>query len=55
MVSTGKKRQSNRRLFRQLDDFDQDVNFGNAVSHKQQSLAVNEDTDDRVFIAHSGG
>ena len=55
MVSTRKKTQSNRRLLRQLDDCDQDVNIGNAVSHKQQSLAVNEGTDDRVFIAHSGG
>ena len=32
MVSTGKKRQSIRRLLSQLDDFDQDVNIGNAMS-----------------------
>ena len=32
MVSTRKKRQSNRRLLSQSDDFDQDVSIGNATS-----------------------
>ena len=36
MVSTRKKKQSNRRLLSQLDDFDRDVNIGNAVSERQE-------------------
>ena len=49
MVSTRKKRQSNRRLLSQLDDFDQDVVIGNAASGTQESIVVNEDTNDRDF------
>ena len=50
MVSTRKKRQSNRRLLSQLDDFDQDIIIGNAVSSKRQESAVaNEGTNDRDF------
>ena len=49
MVSTRKKRQSNKRLLGQLDDFDQDMNFGNAVSERQENAVVNEGTNDRDF------
>ena len=49
MVSTRKKRQSNKRLLSQLDDFDRDMIIGNAVSERQESVVVNEGTDDRDF------
>ena len=49
MVSTRKKRQSNRRLLSQLVDFDQDVVIGNAASGTQEKILVNEDTNDRDF------
>ena len=49
MVSTRKKRQSNRRLLSQLDDFDQDMTIGNAVSERQKNTVVNEGTKDRNF------
>ena len=50
MVSTSKKRQSNRSLLSQLDDFDQDVIIGNTVSDRQEKSAVNECTGDQDFI-----
>ena len=49
MVSTCKKRQSNRRLFSQLDDFDQDIVIGNAAIEKRENFMVNEGTNDRDF------
>ena len=49
MVSTRKKRQSNRRLLSQLDDFDQDMIIGNAVSERQENTVVNEGNNDRDF------
>ena len=49
MVSTRKRRQSNRRLLSQLDDFDQDMIIGNAVSERQENTVVNEGTNDRDF------
>ena len=49
MVSTRKKQQSNRRLLSQLDDFDQDVIIGNAVSERQENTVVNEGTNNRDF------
>ena len=49
MVSTRKKRQSNRRLLSQLDDFDQDMIIGNAASEWQENTVVNGSTDDRDF------
>ena len=49
MVSTRKKRQSNKRLLSQLDDFDQDTIIGNAVSERQENAVVNEGTNDRDF------
>ena len=49
MVSTRKKRQSNRRLLSQLDDFDQDMIIGNAASARPENIVVNEGTNDRDF------
>ena len=49
MVSTRKKRQSNRKLLSQLDDFYQDMIIGNAVSERQENVVVNEGTNDRDF------
>ena len=49
MVSTRKKKQSNRRLLNQLDDFDQDVVIGSAASERQENVVVNEGTNDRDF------
>ena len=49
MVSTRKKRQSNKRLLSQLDDFDRDMIIGNDVSERQKSVVVNKSTDDRDF------
>ena len=50
MVSTRKKRQSNRRLLNQVDDFDQDIIFGNTASERQEDVMVNGGTNDRDFI-----
>ena len=47
MVSTRKKKQTNKRLLSQLDDFDQDMIIGNAVSERQENVVVNEGTTDR--------
>ena len=49
MVSTRRKRQSNRRFLSHLDNFDQDMIIGNAVSERQENIVVNEGTDDRDF------
>ena len=49
MVSTRKKRQSNKRLLSQLDDFDQDMIIGNATSERQENVVVNEGTNDQDF------
>ena len=49
MVSTRKKRQSNKRLLSQLDDFDRDMIIDNAVSERQENTVVNEGTNDRDF------
>ena len=51
MVSTRKKRQSNRRLLSQLDVFDQQVIIGNAASERQGNIMVNGGTNDRSFTA----
>ena len=53
MVSTRKKRQSNRSLLSQLDDFDQDMIIGNAASETQGNTVVIEGTDDRDFTVGS--
>ena len=48
MVSTRKKRQSNKRLLSQLDDFDRDMIIGNAaVSERLENAVVNEGTGDQ--------
>ena len=49
MVSTRKKRQSNKKLLSQLDDFDQDLVISNAVSERQENIVVNEGSNDRDF------
>ena len=49
MVSTRKKRQSNKWFFSQLDDFDQDIVIGTAASERQENVLVNEGTNDRDF------
>ena len=49
MVSTRKRRQSNKRLLSQLDNFDQGMIIGNAVSERQENTVVNEGIDDRDF------
>ena len=49
MVSTRKKRQSNKRFLSQLGDFDQDMIIGNTVSEKQENTMVDEGTNDRDF------
>ena len=49
MVATRKKRQSNRRPLSQLDDFDQDIIFGNTARDRQENAMVNEGTGDQEF------
>ena len=49
MVSTRKKRQSNKRLFSQLDDFDQDEIIGNTANERQENVVVNEGINDQDF------
>ena len=49
MVSTRKKRQSNKRLLSQLDDFDQDMIIGNTTSERQENVEDNEGTNDQDF------
>ena len=49
MVSTCKRRQTNKRLLSQLDDFDQDMIIGNAVSERLEIVVVNGGTNDRDF------
>ena len=49
MVSTGKKKQSNRRVLGQLDNFDQDMVIGNTASDRQENTVVNEGNNDRGF------
>ena len=51
MVSTRKRRQSNKSLLSQLDDFDQDMIIGNAANERQENNVVNEGTIDRGFNA----
>ena len=49
MVSTRKKRQSNKRLLSQLDDFDQDMIIGNTTSERPEDVVVNEGINDQDF------
>ena len=50
MVSTRKKRQSNRRLFSQLDDFNQAVIMCNTTDDRQEETTVIESIVDQEFI-----
>ena len=49
MVFFRKKRQSNRTLLSQLDDFDQDINIGSTASDRQENTIVIEGTGDQDF------
>ena len=49
MVSTLKKKQSNRRLLSQLDDFDRYVIMVNTASEGQENFVANEGTNYRNF------
>ena len=49
MVSIHTKKQSNKRLLSQLDDFDRHMIVGNAVSERQENAVVNEGTNYRDF------
>ena len=55
MVFTRKKRQSNRRLFSQLDDFDQDIPIPNTMSDRRGNAAINEGTVDQDFGINNSG
>ena len=50
MVSTRKKRQSNRRLLSRLYDFDQDIVIGNAASEGREIIMIKEGTNSRYFF-----
>ena len=50
MVSSRKRKQSNRNLFSQLDDFDRNIIIGNTVSNRQENATVNEDIGDQKFF-----
>ena len=52
MVSTRLKRQSNRRFLSQLDEFNRDIVFGNAASHRQETVVVFEGTFDQEINAN---
>ena len=49
MVSTRKKRQLNRKLISQLDEFYQDIIIGNAASESKENTEVKESTSERHF------
>ena len=51
MVSTHMKRQANKRLLSQLDDFDQDIVIGAAARERQENIVANESTNDQDFTA----
>ena len=55
MVSTRKKRQSNRRLLSQLDDIDQHIKIGETASERQENTKVNEGTGDRELTVSTFG
>ena len=47
MFSTRKKRQSNKRLLNQLDDFDRNIFIGIAASDREENVVVNKGTVDQ--------
>ena len=55
MVSTRKKKQWNRRLLSQLDDFDQDMVIGNDAIERQENTVVSEGTNDQSFTVGTSG
>ena len=46
MVFTREKKQANRRLLNQIDNFDQDIMIGNAASERQENIMANKGTND---------
>ena len=55
MLSIRRKRQSNRRLLGQLDNFDQDITIGNLMSNKRKDVTVNEGTVDQEVTVNNSG
>ena len=55
MVSTRKKRQSNKGLLSQIDDFHQDAIICKGASGRQQNVVVNEGTVDQEFALNKTG
>ena len=55
MVSTHEKKQSNRSLLNQVDDFGQDLFIGNTVRNRLDNATVKECTGDRVFTVDNPG
>ena len=53
MVSTCKKKQSNKWFLGQLDEFDQDLIIGDAASERQGNLMVIEGNKDRDFTVRT--
>ena len=49
MVFSRNKRQQNRRLLSQLDDFDQNIILGKAAIEHHENQVVKGDTNDRDF------
>ena len=49
MISTRKKKQSNKKLLSQLDDFDHEIFIGNAASERQENIVVDEGSSDQYF------
>ena len=52
MLSTGKQKESNRRFPSQLDEFDRNIIFGNAVSNWRKIVVVKESTADQKLTAN---
>ena len=55
MLSTRKKKHENRRLFSQLDDFDQNYIIANAAKSGQQTFIVNDGTVNQEFTVNISG
>ena len=55
LVSTDNKRQLNRRLLSQLDDFLLDISAGSAASNRQQNVVFNVNTGDPDFTVGIAG
>ena len=49
------RKESNRRLLSQLDEFDQDIIIVNTASERQENTIVNESTGDRAFTVGTSG